>query len=88
MSKTTKILITVAFIAVIAFIVYSTTGLAKVSCEVCMEFRGRLSCRPAAGTTREEAVNTSKTVACSDIASGRDENIACTAMEPKSLDCK
>jgi len=88
MSKATKILITAAFIGLIAFIVYSTTGLAKVRCEVCMEYRGRLSCRPAAGSTKEEAINTSKTVACSDIASGRDESIACTAMPPKSLDCK
>jgi hypothetical protein len=88
MSKTAKILITTGFIALIVFIVYSTTGLAKVSCEVCMEFRGRMSCSLAAGTTSQEALNTARGVACSDIAFGRDESIACAAMEPKSLKCK
>ena len=88
MSKTTKILIVAGFVAVIAFIVYSTTGLAKVSCEVCMEFRGRTSCGAAAGRTDQEAVNTAKGIACSDIASGRADSIACTAVPPKSLDCK
>ena len=88
MSKTTKILIAAGFIALIAFIIYSTAGLAKVNCEVCMEFRGRTSCKPAFGVTKEEALRTATTIACSEIASGRNETIVCQGAQPKSLDCK
>jgi hypothetical protein len=88
MSKNSKILIGIGFIVVLVLIIYSSTGLARVSCEVCMEFRGKTSCRPAFGTTREEALETAKTVACSEIAFGRDDSISCTNLtEPKSVAC-
>jgi hypothetical protein len=83
-----KILVGVGFVALIAFIIYSATGLARVSCEVCIEFHGRISCQPAAGTTREEAVRTAGSIACSELASGRTESIACERTPPKSVTCK
>ena len=88
MSKTTKILIGAGFVALLAFIVYSTAGLAKVNCEVCVEFHGRTVCRPAAGTTQSEAMKSAISVACSDLAAGRTENIACEATPPKTMSCK
>jgi hypothetical protein len=87
MSKTTKFLIAAGFIAFLGFIVYSTTGLGRVNCEVCIEFRGRMSCRPGAGTTRQEAVQTATTVACVDIASGREESTVCSATPPQKVTC-
>jgi hypothetical protein len=88
MSKNVKVLLILGFIAVLALIIYSSSGLARVSCEVCMEFQGRTSCRPAFGTTREEAVETAQTVACSEIAFGRDDSISCTNLtQPKSVSC-
>jgi hypothetical protein len=88
MSKTTKILIGAGFIALLAFIMYSTMGLAKVRCEVCVEFHGRTMCSSAAGTEKKEAVKSAIDVACSDLAAGRTENIACEATVPKTMDCK
>lgn len=89
LSKTQKMLIPVGFILLLGFIVYSTTGLATVSCEVCMEFEGRTMCRSAAGTTRDEAIQTATNSACADIASGREDSIACTGRTPmKSVSCK
>jgi hypothetical protein len=88
MSKNIRILVVLGFIVVIGLIIYSSTGLARVSCEVCMEFGGRTSCRPAFGITREEALETAQTVACSEIAFGRDDTISCTnLMQPKSVSC-
>jgi hypothetical protein len=88
MSNRNKILIGLAFLAVIGYILYSSTGLAQVKCEVCVEFRGRTSCRPAFGTTRDEAFETAQSVACADLASGRDDSIACTELtRPKSYSC-
>jgi hypothetical protein len=88
MAKLWKILVGVGFVGLIGFIIYSATGLAQVSCEVCVEFHGRTSCQPAAGTTQEEAVKTAEGIACTELASGRTENIACERTPPKSVTCK
>ena len=88
MSKTTKILIGIGFVALLVFIVYSTMGLAKVSCEVCVVFHGRTMCSSAAGMNQNEAVKSAVSVACSDLAAGRTENIACEATVPKTTSCK
>jgi hypothetical protein len=88
MPKLWKILVGAGFIALIAFIIYSATGLAQVNCEVCVEFHGRTSCQRAAGTSQDEAVKTAEDIACSELASGRTENIACERTPPKSLMCK
>ena len=88
MPKAWKILVGVGFVALIAFIIYSATGLARVSCQVCIEFHGRTSCQPAAGTTQDEAVKTAEGIACSELATGRTENIACERTPPKSIECK
>ena len=82
MSKAQKLAIPIGFIVLIGLIIYSSTGLGKVSCEVCIEFRGRRACKPAAGTTRDEAILTAKGSACADITSGRDESIACNNATP------
>ncbi len=88
MTQTWKIFVVVGFVALIGFIVYSATGLARVSCDVCVEFHGNTVCKPAAGTTQEEAVRTAVDIACSDLASGRTESIACSHTTPKSIECK
>jgi hypothetical protein len=88
MPKIWKILVGVGFVGLIGFIIYSATGLAQVSCEVCVEFHGRTSCQPAAGTTQEEAVKTAEGIACTELAAGRTENIACERTPPKSVTCK
>jgi len=88
MPKLWKILVGVGFVALIGFIIYSATGLAQVSCEVCVEFHGRTSCRPAAGTSQDEAVKTAESIACAELATGRTESIACERTPPKSITCK
>jgi hypothetical protein len=88
MSKQNKLLIALGFIAVLVYIVYSTMGLAQVTCDVGVEFRGRTVCRAAYGVDRNEALSTAQNVACAELASGRDESIACTGMtQPKTLKC-
>jgi len=81
-------LIAAGFVALLGFIIYSTMGLAKINCEVCIEFHGRTSCGSAAGTKKDEAVRSAVEVACSDVAAGRTENIACESTPPKTMSCK
>ncbi len=87
MSKTTKLLIGVGFVAVIAYMVYSSFGFASVSCEVCMEFNGREDCRRARAASREEAIRTARDTACSLLSNGRTENIRCGATVPARVTC-
>jgi hypothetical protein len=89
MSSTSKLLIAVGFIALLAFIVFSTMGLARVNAEVCMEFQGRTACAEAYGTSQDEALRTAKDVACSEIAFGRDDSITCNFQTaPTSVEFK
>ncbi|HLH31830.1 MAG TPA: hypothetical protein VKY31_11545 [Terriglobia bacterium] len=88
MPQTWKIAVAVGFVVLIGFIIYSATGLARVNCEVCIEYHGVTSCKPAAGTTQQEAITTATDIACSELASGRTENIACEHTPPKSASCK
>jgi hypothetical protein len=88
MSKLSKILIVVGFLAVIGYIVYSSLRLNKFSCEVCMEFRGSTACRTASADTREEAIRTAADNACAQLASGMTDSIACTQTPPKSISYK
>jgi hypothetical protein len=83
-----KIIVAVGFVGLLGFIIYSATGLAQVSCDVCIEFHGRTSCKPAAGTSEEEAIRTASTIACTDLATGRTESIACERTPPKSVTCR
>ncbi len=65
--------------------VYSTLNLSQFQVEVCMEFGGGRECRMAAGTTREEALRTATDNACSFLASGRTESMACSRTQPGSI---
>ena len=88
MPKPWKIFVGVGFIALIFFIVYSSTGLGQIRCDVCVEFHGNTSCKPAEAPKQEEAVKTAWETACSELASGRTESIACQNTAPKSVACK
>lgn len=87
-SRTAKIILALGVIAVVVYIVASTLRLGKVSCDVCLTFKGQNACRSAAGATRDEAVNAAKGTACADLASGRDESIACENTPLTSVACK
>ena len=71
----------------LAYIIYSSTALTQVSCEVCVQFRGRTQCRTAAGTNAEEAQKTATSVACTFLASGMTDSIACGNTPPARVMC-
>lgn len=87
MSKTTKSLITIVFLAILGYVVYSTFTLSRHACEVCMEFEGREVCRTAWGTTEVEALRSAVDNACAQLTSGRSNLIRCGRTPPKSVDC-
>ncbi len=87
MSKRVKILIVVGVAVVVGYILFSPMQLGKVSCEVCMEFKGQEACRTARGPGPDEAVVTARDNACAQIAFGREDSIQCGNTEPASVRC-
>lgn len=77
----------VAAFVVAAFvaIVYSTMDLQAFTVESCITYNGRSGCGIAAGATREEALGSAATIACSGLASGMTESIECSRTEPDSI---
>ncbi len=86
-SKKMRLVIVVFVLAVVGYIVTSTMGIAKVRCEVCIDFKGRQACRTARGPTRDEAIVTARDNACAQIVRGRTDNILCGGSVPYSIRC-
>jgi len=87
MPKKMRLVVLVFVLAVVGYIVTSSMGTAKVSCEICMDFKGRQACRTARGPTRDEAIVTARDNACAQIVSGRTENILCGGSQPATVQC-
>ena len=87
MSKKVRLVIVVFVLAAVVYIVTSSMETAKVSCEVCVDFKGRQACRTARGPTRDDAIVTGRDNACAQIVSGRTENILCGGSQPRSVVC-
>jgi hypothetical protein len=87
MSKRVKIGLVVAFAVVVAYILLSPMQLGKVSCEVCMEFKGQKACRTAKGPSADEATVTARDNSCARIAFGREDSILCGNTPPASVRC-
>ncbi len=82
------LLIVVVFAGFVAYVIYSTTGLDQVSCEVCIDYKGAFKCASASGTTEEEARGTATTVACAALSSGVTDSINCENTPPRSAECR
>ena len=87
MSKRVKVLIAAAIAVVVGYILFSPMQLGKVSCEVCMEFKGQKACRTARGPSGDEATVTAHDNACARIAFGREDSILCGNTPPASVRC-
>jgi hypothetical protein len=85
-SRIILVIAVVAFvIAALVAIVSSTMDLQTFTVESCITYNGRTECGIAAGTTREEALGSAATIACSGLASGMTESIECSRTEPDSV---
>lgn len=82
-------LYTIAIVmAVIALFFVMTTARAKVECNVCVEFQGRTNCATARGPTEQAARDGAQTTACGPIASGMDQQIGCSRVQPTRVECR
>ena len=71
----------------VGYVIYTSMTLAEVSCEVCLEFRGRRECRSAAASNAVTAQSAATDLACVFLAGGMTDSIACGNTPPASVKC-
>ena len=87
MSKATWIGLIIAA-SFIGYVVYSSMANVRISCEVCIEYRGQRDCRTAAAPTAEEAIRAAQNTACGVVGRGTmNDAIACGRVVPTSTMC-
>lgn len=72
-------------IVLICVLVYSTIQENRRRYEVCVDFHGRTHCATASGATEQGAIRSAQEIDCSQLASGRDDNILCLDTSPASI---
>ena len=81
------IVVTALIAATVGLLILAMLQQTKVSCEVCISFRGRTQCRNALGSTRDEAIRTATDNACAYLASGMADSIECSSTPPLEVVC-
>lgn len=80
-----RIAIACGIIALIYYLVHATLLQRQFKYTVCVDFRGGSYCSTAAGATSAEAVRSAQEIDCSQLANGRDANMACLDVAPSSV---
>ncbi len=75
------------FLALVGYVVYSSSYLARYQCEVCIPFRGQEVCRRVEAQTADEARRGAVTNACAVMVAGVTDTIACERTNPSRADC-
>ena len=73
-------------VVVVGFVVFSTFQGQRVSCKVCIVFKGQRDCRTASAANRMEAQRTATTNACGLLASGVTDSVNCENTVPESVE--
>jgi len=80
------ILLAIVFLCAVAgYLLFSTIGLRRYRCEVCINYRGNTACGKAAASTREQALRTATENACAQISSGISASQQCEHTTPDSV---
>ena len=72
----------------VSYMAYLTMSSGQVTCDVCIEFHGRKECRKATGADVGEAQMSATSTACSLMAGGVTDGIACQNTPPESISCQ
>ena len=73
--------------AFIAYIWWTLSAIGGVTCEVCVEFKGRVQCASGTGKDRDDAIKSGHTPACKLLANGVTESFQCSATPARDVSC-
>ena len=68
-------------------LVVTTAHQVRVTCEVCMAYRGRQKCEEAIAVDRAEALMQATSSACTQLSGGVTDGIQCNRTPPLSTRC-
>ena len=80
-----RIVIVCGIIALIYYLIHATLLQRQFKYTVCVDFRGGSYCSTAAGATSPQAIRSAQEIDCSQLANGRDANMACLDVAPSSV---
>lgn len=84
----TRTLVGIAIgVAFVATLVLVTLDQMRVTCEVCVAYRGHHACQEATAVDRTQALMQATTTACARISSGVTDGIECGNTPPSSTRC-
>ena len=75
-------------IGLLGAIVYFSLGLEQYTCEVCLDFQGRVQCRTASGPAKQTAMQTAQENACSYVVQSKTEGFLCGQVTPTRVTCQ
>lgn len=82
-----RLLIVLLVVGFAGLLLYNTLSAQKVTCQVCVTFKGQRNCATASHATEAEAAQSAQTTACGILASGMNESIACGRVAPETRSC-
>ncbi len=83
--RKTVVLGAIFLAAVVALVVWTSTGVGRYRCEVCVSHEGSTACRIAAAGSRDEALRAATVNACAQVAAGVTASIQCESAPPASV---
>jgi hypothetical protein len=83
-----KLITLVIVIMAAGILTYQMLNLARVECDLCIEFKGKRRCTTAFGATHEQALDEAHRTACALVASGVTEVLACQRLNRQNIACR
>jgi hypothetical protein len=83
-----QLLAIAAILGFIAFLTWSTLSAQKVTCTVCVVYDGQHNCAAASQANDSAATRSAQTTACGPVTHGMNDAIACSRLEPVSVECR
>lgn len=75
-------------VTIIGAVLLLSMGLNQVTCEVCVDFKGRSQCRKAAGADKETAMVTARDNACAFLVASKTDGFLCGQTIPSKVVCE
>ena len=75
-------------VIILGAILFLSMGFSQVTCEVCVDFKGRTQCRTAAGSDKETAMITARDNACAFLVASKTDGFLCGQTQPSKVVCK
>ena len=75
-------------VIILGVILFLSMGFSQVTCEVCVDFKGRSQCRKAAGADKETAMITARDNACAFLVASKTDGFLCGQTKPSKVVCK